>query len=114
MTTVRPQYQWDVSRTKLSSSEKRELIITAVCEAFEISTFDLKSKAQTQDIARARAAMSYLLRKHAKYTYAKIGMIISRHHTTILHQIRMAEEQIEQREEMMDIIYDIEKLLRAA
>ena len=65
-------------------------IITLICSDFLISEAELKSRKNTRNYSDARKIISYLLRKNTLLSFAEIGKVLKRDHSTIVVQINTA------------------------
>lgn len=70
-------------------------VINAVCEAFGVSRMDLLSQRRHRHLADARIAVSVILRETTPLSYPRIGQLLNRDHTTVLHHLRKLEERLE-------------------
>lgn len=84
-------------------------ILTEICYEFEYSRIDISSSRKPADLALARQAFCYVAKELTLCSLTQIGKFISRDHTTVLHAIKRAKEQmladVEYREKINLIIH---------
>jgi chromosomal replication initiator protein len=61
------------------------------CHVQEVSVKDVLSKSRKRHIVAVRQAFIVYLRRHKDYTLKKIGQILDRDHTTIIHAIKLED-----------------------
>ena len=71
-----------------------ERILSAVSRSFGVSVEDMKSKSRTDNVASARHAAIYIIKKTTDLTLKKIGAVFDRDHATISASIEKAEKNI--------------------
>lgn len=74
-----------------SASRVTELI----CNYFNVTLDELKSKRRLKNITDARHWIIYILYNYNKMTLAQIGRILNKNHATCIHAIRRIEAQSE-------------------
>lgn len=72
----------------LDAENKAEMIINAVCKNNGVSVKDLKSKVQTRQFADLRAIIFEKIRKNTGYSFKAIGLMMNRHHATVVAAIK--------------------------
>lgn len=71
-------------------------IVDIVCDHFNISKSDLKSKKRTREIAQARQIAMYLCKQNTNLPYKTIGEIIGgKNHATVVHACKTVSALIE-------------------
>lgn len=65
-------------------------ISQAVAKEYGINVKDINSYCRRRDVADARFMVAYLLRRNGM-SYLRIGGLIGRHHTTIIHDCNEME-----------------------
>jgi len=65
-----------------------ERLALAVSKDFSLPTDVLLSRRRWRDCCYARQIMSYILRIHYRMTVTKIGQLLKRDHSTILHSTK--------------------------
>ena len=72
-----------------------EDIIQKSCNAFGVSEEDVYSQSRKANIVRARQVAMFLAQKHTDLSTTRIGTLIGkRNHATVLHSIKLIEDQI--------------------
>lgn len=88
-------------------------IIQKSCEAFQVSTEDVFGLSRKANIARARQVAMYLAQKHTTLSSTRIGVLIGkRNHATVLHSIKLIEDQIALSKEIREKVNEIETELK--
>lgn len=59
-----------------------------ICRLFKISKVDMRGSARTQHIAAARQCLMYWARRLLGMSYPRIGQMMNRDHTTVIHGVR--------------------------
>ena len=65
--------------------------IEPILQRYETAWLDLIGHNRFAPAMRARAEVASMLRRHG-WSLAKIGKLMRRHHTTVLHMVRMAPQ----------------------
>jgi len=73
-----------------------EKIVTATAQGFGVLESDLLGKSQAREYVVPRQVAMYLLRKHLKMPYMKIGDRFFRDHSTVMSGIRQVEKGIKE------------------
>jgi chromosomal replication initiation ATPase DnaA len=76
---------------KAFKSNKLEMITRGVCEHFEISVWDIKSKSRETRFAIPRMISMYLGYKKLVGTKKDIGKFFNRDHSTVINALRRIE-----------------------
>lgn len=71
-----------------------EKIVTATAQGYGVIESDLLGKSQARENVIPRQVAMYLLRKHLKMPYMKIGDRFFRDHSTVMSSIRQVEKSI--------------------
>ncbi|AGW15132.1 chromosomal replication initiator protein DnaA [Megalodesulfovibrio gigas] len=69
-------------------------IIDFVCDAFELSPTELRSKSRQRQIVQARNAAYFLARKHTELSLQDIGNRFNRKHSTVIKGITNIEREM--------------------
>lgn len=69
---------------------KPEEIISDVCNAYQITKDELRSKCRRAELCDARSVVCYILRKHG-LSSTEVGRLINRDHTSVLYHAARAE-----------------------
>lgn len=73
----------------------------SVCEHFNISLSDLKSKSRHRNIVLPRQIFTYLARHHTNTSLPEIGKFLGgRDHSTIIHSCKKIESELKENEEI--------------
>jgi len=85
-----------------------KLVITKICEYFDISEEDMKGKKKNREISFPRQVGMYVMRTITDLTYPKIGEIFGgRDHSTAMHAEDKLKEMIASDPEVEKMINDI-------
>ena len=71
-----------------------EKIILATAEAYGIKREDLLGRSQNREYVSPRQIAMYLIRKHLKIPFIKIGDLFEKNHSTVMSSIRQVEKLI--------------------
>lgn len=86
-------------------------IITTISNYYDISIDDIKSKKRNSDIVKARHLYFYLSRKMTNIVLNKIGDMVNRDHSTVLHGYNMIKWDIKIYKDLQKDIEIIEQNL---
>lgn len=75
----------------METNHRTERIINATCRVFDVSREALFSKARHREVADARKAIVYFMRRHSGMTLKQLGALFGRHHASVLHMARAGE-----------------------
>jgi len=78
----------DVPKTKEQAFKK-------ICEVFELTEIELKSRRRFRQIIDAKSMLCYILHRKLKYTSTESARFLNLDHATILHHCKKAEGLIE-------------------
>lgn len=82
-----------------------EKMIDSVAEYFGIRREDILGKAQTRDCVFPRQIAMFFCRNELKLSYAKIGQIFSRDHSTVMTSVKVIQQGIEKNSREMSSAY---------
>ncbi len=83
-----------------------------VCEHYRVTHVDLISARRNKEDMRPRQVAMYLARMHTTLGFPQIGRHMgNRHHTTIMHGVRVTRERMAKDERLRDEIAAIERKL---
>ena len=74
-----------------------EAILDAVSSFSRVSVEDLKAKRRKQHQAQARFLAMWLLREVTGMSFPKIGLILGRDHSTVIHGCDLIDSQMRER-----------------
>lgn len=86
-------------------------IITTISNYYDIPIDDIKSKKRNSDIVKARHVYFYLSKKLTNNILYKIGNIVNRDHSTVLHGYNMIKWDIKIYKDLQKDIEIIEQNL---
>jgi len=66
-------------------------VLDAVTRFHEIGIHEITMRKRDQRIARARQMLCYMLRKHAKMSYQRIGKALGLDHSTVIYHYQMVK-----------------------
>jgi len=66
---------------------KKEIIISAVCNYYQIPYSTLIKKCRDRDLIKARHTLCYLLRKHTALSLTQVAKLFNQDHTSVMHAI---------------------------
>lgn len=93
------------------SKDISNAIMNVVCEYYGFTPEQLAGKRGKGILPWARHAFCYLMRKYTRHPVTAIGFIINRDHTTVIHSIRVVNDNIEVYPQYKDQITAIERIL---
>ena len=88
-------------QTLETPQETIDRIINDVCQRSGIEKEKILSRSRKKEIVAARFACMYLLRKEAFMTFAAIGRVFDRDHSTAMHALRTVENLLETNDYLM-------------
>jgi chromosomal replication initiation ATPase DnaA len=71
-----------------------------VSAAFNVTPDSVLGHTRNANVAAARQLLYWLLRQDG-HSYPKIGAIVGRHHTTVIHGVRAVNDGIRQQQEWL-------------
>jgi chromosomal replication initiation ATPase DnaA len=71
-----------------------------VCTAFNVHPDSVLGHSRNANVAAARQLLYWLLRQDG-LSYPKIGALVGRHHTTVIHGVRAVNDGIRQQQEWL-------------
>jgi chromosomal replication initiation ATPase DnaA len=74
----------------MTPREQRLAIIVRVAEAHGVTLGDVLGYSRRAYIVAARRAAMHALRDECGYSLCQIGRLLGRHHTTVMHALRVA------------------------
>ncbi len=101
-----------------TAAEKRPLdaasliIVQEVCNQFRLTPAEIFSKSRIARIALTRMTAIYLCRLITNSSFARIGDVFDRDHSTVLHAIRHIESMMMQRPMFQETIRSISERIR--
>lgn len=81
--------------------DKKQKIITFVCELYRVDEVQLKSTSRRQPLTEARQVAMFLLRQLVNMSYKQIGATFERDHTTVMHAYQKIEPRIMKEVDML-------------
>ncbi len=69
-------------------------IVRIAAEEFGVSETDIYSHRRPRVVSAARRAISFVARRHTGYSYPQIARAMKLDHTSVLTQVKMAEEHM--------------------
>jgi chromosomal replication initiation ATPase DnaA len=70
-------------------------IIREVCDRYELTEEELKSRSHRRDLVFPRHLAMYLLKEETNLTLSAIGRSFGRDHTTVIHAIKNIKDYID-------------------
>jgi chromosomal replication initiator protein len=75
--------------------DMKQIIIESVVRATDVSMEDIQSKLRLREVVEARHLICYFLRNHTMMPLQKIGNLINRDHSTVIHGYKTVKNLIE-------------------
>lgn len=97
-------------RVKLSFEVIQDLQITpndvieCVSGVTNIPTREITGSSRIQRIVYVRHIAAYMMRYRLGMSFKKIGKILNRNHATIIHGVRVVQNELEYNEELTDLL----------
>ena len=85
-----------------------DYIIARVADYYNITPEEITGKGKTRNVSDARQMAIFLTRKLTGLTLEKIGTILNRDHSTVLHSIKMMEKNLANDPRLMDTMRDVQ------
>ncbi len=70
-------------------------IMMAVADAMQVSTRQMMTKSRQRELVQARNMCMYIMKTYFNMTLKEIGKAFSRDHSTVIHAIRMFQQDRE-------------------
>jgi chromosomal replication initiation ATPase DnaA len=83
------------------------VVIKEFAELIDAKPNDLIKQDRSQTIARCRHVLIFSLKLHTGLSYPKIGLIMKRDHSTIIHAVKMGEKIVKENPFLYDVIEKI-------
>lgn len=110
MTYTPPYYIIPALYKPLTEKQFAEKIIIEVSLITEIKVSLIKSKSRNEDVCSARFICSTLIKEYTKLSLSKIGLVLNRDHSTIIHHLQETEYRLDNANNWKDFC----KLYRSA
>ena len=85
-----------------------DYIIARVADYYNITPEEITGKGKTRNVSDARQMAIFLTRKLTGLTLEKIGSIMNRDHSTVLHSIKIMEKNLANDPRLMDTLRDVQ------
>ena len=88
---------------------KKEEILEIISEECGVNVNDVMKKVRNSELVKVRHLYSAILRKYYGYSYPKIGEIMDKDHTTIIHSVDAFRNRYKNEEDYRNLtnkIYD--------
>lgn len=86
-------------------------VLDAVAAEFDVPAAALRGGRKTQPLAWARQAAMFLARRHTGASSVRIGQLLRRDHSTVLHGVRATEARIGADPDVAQAILRVEQRL---
>lgn len=83
------------------------VVIKEFAELIDAKPNALIKQDRSQTIARCRHVLIFSLKLHTGLSYPKIGLIMKRDHSTIIHAVKMGEKIVKENPFLYDVIEKI-------
>lgn len=90
----------------------KTIIIETICNYFDVTPYELRSKDRHQGYVKARHFAMYFLRKHTKLSLHYIGDMLLKDHAAVVHGHNSIATQIEVNKTYRMEVAEIEKILQ--
>jgi chromosomal replication initiation ATPase DnaA len=93
----------------LKSTLKKEEILEIISEECGVNVNDVMKKVRKSELVKVRHMYSAILRKYYGFSYPKIGEIMDKDHTTIIHSVDAFRNRYKNEEDYRELtnkIYD--------
>jgi hypothetical protein len=71
-----------------------ERVLMAIAERYNVSVAGLQGRDKTKNIALARQVAAYILVTQLKRSSSRVGRLLGRDHSTILHAVKVIEKRL--------------------
>ena len=99
----------DVINPNAKNKVTEQTIIDIVCNFYDITQEDIKSKRRNNEIAYPRQVAMYLLRHVLDLTYEQIAKIFGNHYSTVMHSCDKIETMLKENDKTQEEIENIRK-----
>lgn len=89
-----------IERALLTDSEITESIIDKICCYFEVTDFEVRSKKRSRKFVVPRQWCMFFIKRKTGLALKEIAYIFNhRHHTTVMHSVRLINDQLSLKQE---------------
>jgi chromosomal replication initiation ATPase DnaA len=89
------QLRWQAAAIRPEDRRLADAILSSVCTSRAVSLVALVGKSRKPVLVAARNLAMWMLRDTAGLSYAAIGGLFLRHHTSIMHSVRRITERMD-------------------
>ena len=82
-------------------------VIYYICNVYEVTYEEVKSRTRLSKVVRARQMIAYVLHKIIGMTLSQIGELLSRDHSTIIYSWREVEKFLDFDIELREVLEDV-------
>lgn len=75
----------------INRTEKKEYTLKKVCNVFEISERNLRSRSRLRNFVNARGMLCYILHKKRKLSSVEVSKFLNLNHATVLYHCKNME-----------------------
>lgn len=92
--------------------EKFRQIEAIVCEYYELKPDSLHTPSRVQKFVNARILTWYYIRKIYETSYKQIGDFYKRHHSTVLHALKIVENSLDTKQYLYEDIMNLDMIMK--
>lgn len=97
--------------TGRSATSVAERLLVCACLHFGVTQEDIRSKNRSAQMVRARWALSFVLIDRVGWSLTRVGELLHKHHTAILHGWRESRALLRTDEDFFDAVQLLERQL---
>lgn len=92
--------------------DKFRQIEKIVCDYYELDPKAIHTPSRVQKFVNARILTWWYIRKVYETSYKQIGEFYNRHHTTVMHALRLVENSIETKQYLYEDLMNLDVIMR--
>lgn len=96
------------------TNARADWILCVTADYFGLKAHAIMSKRRTADVVQARQVVMYLIRTRLKLSYPRIGEILDRDHSSVMHGYKKIQADMTEGSDCAGFISDITAILGPA
>lgn len=104
MITKQPPMTISILDRQTSAIVHMRPIIDSVCTLLRVTEAELRGRSRANRFVEARGVVALFTRKHTKLTYAEIGQVIDRDHSTVIHCLNIVDRRLKSDEWIQNVV----------
>lgn len=96
----------------MKQNDKFRQIEKIVCDYYELNPNSIHTPSRVQRFVNARILTWWYIRKVYNVSLAQIGNFYKRHHTTVLHAMRMVENSLDTKQHLYEDVCNLDEIIK--